>query len=40
MNRDDLIKAMTIESKSSLIERDNKGLGKFDLGLKTVSFSM
>ena len=39
MDRDELIKAMTIGSKSPLIERDNKDLGRFGLGLKTASFS-
>lgn len=39
MNRDELIKAMTIGSKNPLIERDNKDLGRFGLGLKTASFS-
>ena len=39
MSRDELIKAMTIGSKNPLIERDNKDLGRFGLGLKTASFS-
>lgn len=39
MNRDELIKAMTIGSKNPLIERDEKDLGRFGLGLKTASFS-
>ena len=39
MSRDELIKAMTIGSKSPLIERSTKDLGRFGLGLKTASFS-
>lgn len=39
MSRDELIKAMTIGSKSPLIERSVKDLGRFGLGLKTASFS-
>ena len=39
MTRDQLIGAMTIGSKSPLIERDQKDLGRFGLGLKTASFS-
>lgn len=39
MTRDELEKAMTIGSKSPLVERSNKDLGRFGLGLKTASFS-
>jgi len=39
MSRDELIKAMTIGSKSPLVERSTKDLGRFGLGLKTASFS-
>ena len=39
MNKEELIKAMTIGSKSPLVERSNKDLGRFGLGLKTASFS-
>ena len=39
MSRDELIKAMTIGSKSPLSKRSTKDLGRFGLGLKTASFS-
>ena len=39
MSREELIKAMTIGSKSPLIERSITDLGRFGLGLKTASFS-
>lgn len=39
MSRDELIKAMTIGSKSPLVERSTKDLGRFGLGLKTATFS-
>lgn len=39
MNKGEIVKAMTIGSKSPLVERSNKDLGRFGLGLKTASFS-
>ena len=39
MSLDELRQAMTIGSKSPLLERSTKDLGRFGLGLKTASFS-
>ena len=39
MNRNELIKAMTIGAKDPRIIRDKDDLGRFGLGLKTASFS-
>jgi len=39
MNREELIKAMTIGSKDPRLARNNDDLGRFGLGLKTASFS-